>query len=273
SHWKPQVNDEVSPFEGINPALREQVWDGGKKTQAGQAMFTAFDARLKLGEDEEHDWYRPQNRKEVAVAGGGTRITYSNSKGADFEIDVGADGMIESITGSHLTLKEPGSRGATGQAGRAVPNEKIESCHLIADQFRGSGYKSSANLIAASQTYNQQEMKGAETTIANFIKNMKATEFDMTVGVKWMDVDVTKAVAALEKRYPDVMKPKLKAKIQQELTDFITRMKSASPNLKRVKETKYTVKVKDPKGVEIPMDPAPKLGMDIWLGTSSAPAG
>lgn len=228
SHWKPQVNDEVSPFEGINAALRHQFWDSSTKAQASQAMYTAFDQRLKLGEDEEHDWYRPQNRKEAAIAGGGMRITYTNSKGADF---------------------------------------------AVTDRFRGSGYKSGANLIATSAHYNDPVMLGAENEIGNFIKNMKATEFEMTVAVKWMDVDTTAAVAKLQEEYPDIVKPKLKAKLQQELTAFVARMKGETPNLKRVKQTKYAVKVKDASGVEKPMDPAPELGMDMWLGMKSAPTG
>ena len=41
----------------------------------------------------------------------------------------------------------------------------IDSSHLIADQFGGSGYAASANLISASENYNRIEMRRVEEEI------------------------------------------------------------------------------------------------------------
>jgi hypothetical protein len=269
AHWKPQINEEVGPFAPINKALKDNFWDKGASPAA--VLNTAFSEKLKLGEGEEHDWYRPIGRAEITHSDGSSTITYKNAKGAAFTVQVGADNMVKSNTGTKLSLKEPGTRGATtGDSGRKVPNENMQASHLIADRFRGSGYKSGANLITTSAHYNVPLMSGVEDQIANFVKANKATtDFDLTVSVEWMEINDQSAIDLFFAENPKMKKKDYEAGLQADMKAFAARMKTESPNLKRVQSTKYDVKCKGEDGEEAAEQF--NLGVDIWMGSGSAP--
>jgi hypothetical protein len=180
--------------------------------------------------------------------------------------------MVKSISGTSLTLKEPGTRGRTGTAGRQTQNEGMNASHLIADRFRGSGYKTAANLVATSSDYNQKDMKNVEDQIADLIvqtgdalgaegTEINDFEFDMKVSVTWGTLEIANIVTEVVKKYPRLNAQELQ-KVSSDLTGFMGRV---SKNLKRCMSVKYevTIKAGQNSAVTVPFD----LGPDVYLGT------
>ena len=239
----------------------------------GSAMtsFKTFNERVAEGKiivnpGEEHTEYFPQNitRDEE---GNNTIVTYSTRAGKQFKVTLGSNELVQSIEGFGLQLKDQTGitgRGETEMApGKPEGDGTVHSSHLIADEFGGSGYASSLNLVAASAHYNTKVMRAAEIEIKNFVKSNKAVEFDLKVDVTWGRLADNKSVEEIVTR----LKPDYEISSEDEAqlrAEIISRLSSAPVELKRVMGVTYNVKIKKQSGDSITQ--VFPIGPDTWLG-------
>jgi uncharacterized protein DUF4157/DNA/RNA non-specific endonuclease len=260
SGYKAQVHAKTSPFASSAGLLADQFFTANQKPSVTTTLQNEFKSKLVLVEEEEHKRFKPLNLIETTVDDKVIAIAYDTEDGSHFNVTFDANGMVQSITGAQLTLKLEGApRGVTSDSGRKTPGQGIDSSHLIADRFGGSGYAKSANLISASAAYNRDDMRGIEDAIALWIDANNILSFTMEVKVTWGEVAGPKAIAAIEDEHPEYAVPRRRKKLEKDLNAFLARN---SQNLKRCMSTIYKV---------TPTDPAsnPKvweLGADTHLG-------
>lgn len=172
------------------------------------------------------------------------------------------------IAGTGLTLKgtQPGDvvgRGALSKSGNRGTQDKegtpedeklyLEASHLIADRFRGTGYKNGSNLVTTSAHYNDPVMKKVEDEIAE--KAQGGQKMKITVSVEWMDYINAGIVAVLVDDRADAigsdLSDPLEEKaltdiVQKELSERFARMRSK--NIKRVKQVSYAAEITEANG-------------------------
>jgi len=257
SGYKAQVHGGDSPFRASRSELAEQVFTASQNASATATLQREFRDKFRQEEEAEHKRLKPRNLLETEV---GT-IDYDTEDGSKFHVTFDPSRMVESITGTGLVLKGVGEvRGYTGEAGRKTANQKIDSSHLIADRFGGSGYAASANLISASEKYNRVDMRRVEEEIAEWIDENEIKSFSMTVRVTWDEVAGPKAVAAIKQQHPEYAEASMRKKLEDELKEFL---RNSSANLKRCMSTIYTVISSDNRYRK-----TWPLGPDVYLGRS-----
>jgi len=250
--------------------LGEAVWDKTKETEAASALKSAFESTLTETK-RIHDKYRPQNVTDpVDLDDGGKRFEYDGYDGAHFTVTHDADEMVSSITGTGLTLKgtqdeDVTGRGMTSTSGnrntsdpQGTPEDERllhEASHLIADRFRGSGYKRGCNLVTTSAHYNDPIMKDIEDQIAAIAET--AVEMTLTVSVDWIewaapsvirDIMRTQAAAIGADLTDADERRALTERVERELEERFQRLRSE--NTKRVKNVTYTATFKMRDGSE-----------------------
>jgi hypothetical protein len=215
-------------------------------------------------------------------------LSYSTFNGQSFTVSVSASGVTESITSSNLNLKATGGpqlrANTVEDAGSRRVNEGQHNAHLIADEFRGSGFKPSQNVATTSGTYNADvranaTMRWAEIGIGNWIQDTAEdedvpAEFALTVDVGWWpltQVDATFMAAVKNdaeflatKDGTDAVVPK-KSEIEAKIKEYKDR--HPTTKLKRISSMKYTAKVKLDDGSFTP-ERVWTIGPDIWLAIS-----
>ena len=258
SGYKAQVHAKTSPFGTSAGLLADQFFTVSQKPSVTTTLQNEFKSKLVLVEEEEHKRFRPLNLIETTVGDKVIAIAYDTEDGSHFDVTFDENEMVRSITGTQLTLKGTGeARGYTGESGRKEPDQGLDSSHLIADRFGGSGYATSANLISASATYNRVDMRRIEDAIADWIDDNKIPSFTMQVKVTWGEVAGPKAIAAIEAA--EDVAPRKRKKLEKDLNAFLARN---SLNLKRCMSTTYIVTSTD--GA---FGPEPwELGPDTHLG-------
>lgn len=187
--------------------LQEQIFNGDRE-DTSKAMVEYFEHSLE-GKTT-HRGYKPQNIK-TTIEDGSLVITYDYGEEAekeggrrDFTVLIRIDDVDENtgtqmVLGEGLALKVPGTRGYTassGTYGSAVDTRgvNIDSAHLLADQFMGSGYKAALNLVLTSDKFNRETMYNAEASITGQITDIqkahkeKLVTFNMVVEATWKAV-------------------------------------------------------------------------------------
>ena len=185
----------------------------------------------------------------------------------------------------NLNLKATGGpqlRANTVQdAGSRRVNEGQHNSHLIADEFRGSGFKPSANVATTSGIYNadviaRKTMRWAEIEIGKWIEETAEDydvpeEFSMKVDVGWWPLDkvdetFVKAVNDDAKHYSNIEEPTDRVASKAEIEAKINEYKARHPTtkLKRISSMKYTVKAKLDTDQWTPEEVF-DIGPDIWL--------
>jgi hypothetical protein len=213
-------------------------------------------------DDVEHELYKPKNLTKYEVEKDGSmKIEYDTYSGTHFVALLDPKMLVTSIQGKNLKLKTDvniSRRGVTERSLGYIENEQLNAAHLIADQFLGSGYKESNNLITTSDYFNKKIMGGIEQKIVAYIKNKEANEFDMTVNVSWGDLNSSQVIHEIMQRIPSLNREKARADIES----FIDRVK---PSFKRCMNVNYSVTVTN-QSTEItkPWNTGP----DLWLGLS-----
>ncbi|PTL85201.1 DNA/RNA non-specific endonuclease [Vitiosangium sp. GDMCC 1.1324] len=216
----------------------------------------------------EHHEFEPIKIDEV-VKGDIVEITYTTRKGQHFVVTFDAKlGLTTSIVGTNLSLKGPGdpkNRGITEDSPHYVANKNLNRSHLIADEFKGSGYKEGLNLITTSDHYNQIEMRRAEKRIGDFIIDNKAITFSLRVDVTWNEIleqtILQKIVNAhwFKTNYKNATDP---LGLEQELKAKL----AACPNLKQCKRVEYTAIITDAEEPAlVNLDFFTKIDEDLWL--------
>jgi hypothetical protein len=126
-------------------------------------------------------------------------------------------GMKQKAEGKNLALKVPGTRGATDSAGELAIKKygiDLNSAHVIADWFMGTGYKKGANLILTSKEFNQETMRNAEESIQQQIKDVmnnhkdSIVTFDMTVSATFDVLEDDGIIGALKHNFASLKNQK-----------------------------------------------------------------
>ncbi len=153
----------------------------GYEAEAG--VYGKFGLPQPEDKDEEHKKYKPKgilwtklngdaltetDKMGVTAKSARFQYTYEGFEHTTIVGETDASGIIEKIEGRGLKLKAMAGifgRGATGESGRKVSKANLNASHLIADQFMGSGYHASNNLVTTSDVFNQKVMSNIEGQI------------------------------------------------------------------------------------------------------------
>jgi hypothetical protein len=106
--------------------------------------------------------------------------------------------------------KDRGYHVSVGQLAREKYGLDLDSAHILADQFLGSGYKSALNLLVTSGPFNKQTMKKAEDSIKDKIRTIqndnqnKIVTFDMTVTATFEVLPDDKLIETLKEVKPEL---------------------------------------------------------------------
>jgi hypothetical protein len=273
--------------------MTENIFDDNKSMGVSQKLVELFKATLGDGHDEyainpATVVYTPSadgNSKAPPPENTAYTLSYSTFNGQDFTASVNASGVTESITSANLNLKATGGpqlrANTVEDAGSRRVNEGQHNAHLIADEFRGSGFKPSQNVATTSGTYNadvrpNSTMRWAELGLGHWIEKTAdaedvPAEFSLTVDVGWWPLDQvdSKFIAAVKrdaefiatKEDTDAVIP-TKAEINTKIEEYKDRHKTTK--LKRISSMKYTAKVKLDDGSFTP-EKVFNIGPDIWL--------
>jgi RNase P/RNase MRP subunit p29 len=138
--------------------------------------------------------------------------------------------ITHEVIGKNVAIKDSGTRGKVDSRGEMANKTmdpailaQLNSAHLLADWFNGSGYKGGLNLILTSDTYNQKTMAGAEETVAQAIKKIqernkdKLVTFNLHVTATYKVTSDDKVLEILKSKKSD-MSPKSLEKMHIELT-------------------------------------------------------
>jgi hypothetical protein len=170
----------------------------------------------------------------------------------DHAVTIRPDGMPTKIVGDKLTLHDLG-RGTTQDPSTGDKLPGMDSSHLIANMFGGSGYTKAKNIVLASAEYNQKVMRKKEDEIFKYIEKIpNAATFSMEVMVCYADpadalfvAEVRDALALLTKTDDErhmLSDPDLLARIE-------ANVKKAGQQ--RVRNVEYLVVIYDGTGIEI----------------------
>jgi hypothetical protein len=265
--YKAQLHEPRSPFLASKGELAKQVFEAANERHATETMKHEFKAKLEAVKEEEHKKFKPLSLEEIKAGDKVIAIRYRTEVGSVFKarFDPGT-GLVTSIVGANLVLKAPGGpRGYTGNPLTKTPNQGQDSSHMIGDRFGGSGYAASENLIAASSTYNQVDMKAIEDDIDQWIVTNGIEEFTMKVTVTWGDIDGPEAIDAIIRANPQYQQAEMKQQLRNDLQAFIFHNHD---KLKRCMSTNYLIISKNPRGLSKTFP----LGPDVHLGVkASAP--
>ncbi|MAZ28350.1 MAG: hypothetical protein CL868_14905 [Cytophagaceae bacterium] len=191
-NWeKLKERDKVNPFDQFN-----QQWESGDITEDNSG-------------ESDHSEYKPQN-VELTIDSGHFFLKYNyGPEGLDtdelihFDVGMGIDQAANDeithvVMGSNLMVKEPGTRGRVDSSGKIITEgydtsnlPALHSAHLLADWFRGSGYRGGLNLILTSDTYNTQTMLNAEEQVHSSIMSIsnsnpgRLVTFDLLVTARY----------------------------------------------------------------------------------------
>jgi DNA/RNA non-specific endonuclease len=201
----------------------------------------------------DHDEFKP---KKLTTTGP-SAFRYETKNGASFDVEIGEDKLIKSIKGTKLLLKaNPGQgRGIMEDPPGHVTGENLHRAHLIADQFGGSGYAKSANLITTSGHFNTNIMGHYENMIKGIILNTSPWQVVLTVEVKWMELLNDEVLNAILKNWPN----KNVNAVRSEIDAFIKR---SNPGCKRVADVNYDLKLNGAENSSF----NESTGPDLWLG-------
>lgn len=156
-------------------------------------------------EGGEHKEFEPVDVKLEPIGTHQVSVTYHYAKEAheygqqDFTIIIGIEDVANRNvnhvnTGTNLVLKKVGTRGLTVPAGKLGEYNyglKLNSAHVLGDQFLGSGTTEGLNLILTSDQFNKKTMGDAEKDIqGQILEKMeenkdKFVTFDLTVESKY----------------------------------------------------------------------------------------
>lgn len=169
-------------------------------------------------EGGEHKEFEPVDVKLEAIGTHQISVNYYYAKKAheygqqDFSIIIG----IEDVTnrrvnhinaGTNLVLKKVGTRGLTipaGKLGEYNYGLKLNSAHVLGDQFSGSGYQQGLNLILTSDKFNKRIMGDAEKDIQGQILekmieyNDKFVTFDLIVNSNYQVLEKDELIDTLK---------------------------------------------------------------------------
>lgn len=278
SNFKSSLHGGQAPFANAKPALVNQIFAENRIAATDAAIYHDYKARFQSEVQGLHDKYKPRNLRWWK---GNTIITYEGLGDARFTVAL-ADGHVQRIRGRNLRHKRDLGiiiRGKLQQTSTYVPDRSMANAHLIPDQFLGPGQKESRNIITTSAHFNSPVMASAERTIkeawTSYLDSLRelsldttTVTFDLDVKVSWMEIFAPGLIPRIMREagdkllahYPHWDKNNLEREIEAKLN---TGLIGASPDLKRVANVEYTMRIRGP-GAPPPL--VLFTGPDLWLG-------
>jgi hypothetical protein len=180
------------PFSQSLRLVRDQIFQGnlGYTTNTGSQLYEEYRAsidRYVEGTPSPHGEYEPVLVESAEIDGATVhtytyqRVRIQKQNGEVEEVTpprftaTVRGGRVASISARGLRFKEILADVQSGQRGRMQSppdydsNLLLNRSHLVADEFMGSAYRNSGNVIVTSETYNQQDMREAERDISEII--------------------------------------------------------------------------------------------------------
>ena len=210
-HYRARI---LSVDENTNKITYEFIYDKLKK-KPEPISFEDFDEKVKNGDinlapGKEHNRYKPDPDTIVTeIKNGIFTLSYSylpqneEELPPSFKASVSMDKgrlFTHIVNGYSLSVKPSGTRGVN--TAKSSNKDGTHRAHLIADWFKGSGYKEALNIINTSAQYNTGLMYDAEQIIQSGAEDIadeypdKMITFDMEVDAKYYilaDNDTLKA--------------------------------------------------------------------------------
>ncbi|TNE92593.1 MAG: hypothetical protein EP330_01215 [Deltaproteobacteria bacterium] len=289
---KGQFSRSGGPYEAARRELGLQVMNSEKVADANSALYQVFHSRLGEGHDdyaikEGTLQYSPSKEGDSSHPpdpGIPYTVTYETVNGQQFTVQVAASGVPTNVQSHNLDFRVDGPFGranTTQDGGSRRVGENQHNAHIIADQFRGSGFRESSNIITTSGTYNGdvsrtgQSMMWAEKQIADWIGaqatlNGVDARFGMSVDVRWQPLDQVDAAfmramkrdTKLQQRQGrgDGVVPS-EVEIETGISDYMAR--HPNTKLQRVAGMTYNVAIEcgDSSHLMTPLS----IGPDLWL--------
>ncbi|NEP89925.1 MAG: DUF4157 domain-containing protein [Okeania sp. SIO2C2] len=200
-------------------------------------------------------------------------IKYRTEAGQDFEVSINPGEFKHTIEG--LGLQMMSGRGVTQDSPWFSKNNGFNRAHLIANEFGGSGFANGQNLATTSDYYNKVEMRNAEVTIGQSIRDfaekngvsVNDVRFDLRVDITFGNLADPDILQEIEKQdwFPkDSSIQTLEKEIKQKIKNG-----EVSKNLMRVLEVMYSWKAYIPGGLE-DSEQTTLLGPDYRILTEKA---
>lgn len=251
-----------------SPKKSESMDKAQERFDKLSADIHAFGDKYELNDlsakEGDHTEYKPerielysQNKKiivkywyDVEVDGKKAKRTFESS------FKLLKDNQVQQQTiGKELVTKETGTRGVTASANQKKtneaisnlkinPNELIEfnASHILADQFLGSGYKNTLNLVTASGPYNKNVMGTAERTLVSGLErieqsykkdnNQNYITFDIKVTAKWKELTDNSITSELAK---------LNSSTEMKLLESMSKILAKNTDPKLIQGVEYEV--------------------------------
>ncbi len=198
-----EINDDgLAPVD--NTVKHQFDWERLKQREQTN-NFPDFNTKWENGEidvapsGKEHSDYKPQN-VIPSIEGDIFVLKYDygpqgleSDELLQIEVRMNVDDIADrkinhQVIGRGIGVKASGTRGRTDSAGRLLQEgvdtsdlPQLNAAHLIADWFKGSGYRQGLNLILTSDYYNQIVMFGAESQLVQELQDIQADYGDVLV--------------------------------------------------------------------------------------------
>lgn len=179
------------------------------------------------------------------------------------------DYLTRSVDAKNLRLKPVAGRGVTEAAATHVAHQGVQSAHLVADWFGGSGYKESLNLITTSAVFNRDRMGRVERAIAARFVARNAASFDLSIRVEWGELVLSAANAAAVQGIAAGVAARQegeeRAAVQRDVQEFVQEAREMkSVPQKRCLNVAYLATFYDQNGAVIDTLPE-NTGPDTWI--------
>ncbi|GAB4574784.1 MAG: hypothetical protein Kow0077_23060 [Anaerolineae bacterium] len=199
------------------------------------------------------------------------------------------DGRVRAMSGFRIRFKEVLDGIQSGQRGRMQSPPDYDSnlflnrSHLVADEFMGSAFANSGNVVVTSDAYNQIIMRAAERNIARTITDRANAEaggearpedidFDLQIVVTYAQSVFDEAIQEqMEREFENLLRQNQAVvedieALKQQWTRVNLTLAFKTQNVQPVRRVRYTVTARY-NGAQITRFDR-ELGPDIYLGMS-----
>jgi hypothetical protein len=267
--WFPATVTEIDETQKLITIVPDE---GGGKAMMSFALFKEREGLQWRWPGEIHEKFKPKIVSVVEQNGERTITFEYEDAGLPMTFVCRqrlSDFLTTSVDAKNLKLKPVPGRGLTGSAATHVVNQGVQSAHLVADWFGGSGYKESLNLITTSALFNRDVMGRVEREIANRFVTSGAASFDLSIQVEWGELVAgtanTAAVQAIATGVAARQDGAEKPAVQQNVEDFVKNARELkNVPQKRCENVTYLATFYDEQGTVIGSSPY-RTGPDQWI--------
>ncbi|MEW7277024.1 hypothetical protein ABW636_00335 [Aquimarina sp. 2201CG1-2-11] len=229
--------------------------------------------RKRIGSITPHSSFYPILLEEKLLPNnGGKQIKYKYNDEVGnqvFTVDINPAGYPVKIVGDKLTLHDLG-RGVTQDSEGKLINAGMDSAHLIANMFGGSGYIKAQNIVATSAVYNQIVMRNEEDKIYKYIDSFVGVDhFTLEVHLEFAEDSTKFEIAEVRKALAKHVKDPLDERHLMSDAELTAQIKERleQTNQERVRKVLYLVKLNDSNGKRLDKNTFGIKESDLLFGT------